>query len=189
MPKRITESVRNQVIDLYVTHHHSIASVANILRGTIGCNAISNVLREQNLLRTHDEAIKMREKRFVKCVCAHCKQEFAAKRAFAKFCKQCAPTGLAWRRLVNYGLSQGDVDELLKRQYASCALCRESFDTLPRHENKDSAIVVDHDHESGVTRGLLCSECNVTLGHIEKKSHEWLERARSYVAAKKVEAI
>lgn len=44
------------------------------------------------------------------------------------------------------------VDTLRSAQGLSCAACR-----------KRLAVVVDHDHESGMVRGLLCTPCNVAV--------------------------
>jgi hypothetical protein len=37
-----------------------------------------------------------------------------------------------------------------------------------------SALYVDHDHETGLARGLTCASCNTALGH----AHEDPERLR-----------
>jgi hypothetical protein len=31
-----------------------------------------------------------------------------------------------------------------------------------------TAVARDHDHEKGTPRGLLCSSCNLVLGHYER---------------------
>lgn len=58
------------------------------------------------------------------------------------------------RRL--YDLSPEDYAQLFERQSGACAVCRE----------KPSAqrLAVDHDHNSGRVRGLLCRVCNTALG-------------------------
>jgi hypothetical protein len=53
-------------------------------------------------------------------------------------------------------LENGLLDELLARQDRTCAICREPFE-----EYKPTA---DHDHQTGVIRGLLCKRCNAGLG-------------------------
>lgn len=49
-------------------------------------------------------------------------------------------------------------NQLLKKQNNSCAICHTKKCTT----NKRFAI--DHNHKTGVIRGLLCSECNTGLG-------------------------
>ncbi len=44
---------------------------------------------------------------------------------------------------------------LLAMHNGCCAICREPFTKIPR---------IDHDHETGAVRGLLCQLCNTGLG-------------------------
>jgi Recombination endonuclease VII len=48
-------------------------------------------------------------------------------------------------------------------------------------KKRTSAVVVDHAHESGHVRGLLCHECNITVGYIEKHPHETLDKILAYL--------
>lgn len=60
-------------------------------------------------------------------------------------------------RLRLYGLRPGEFSDLLVRQSDACAVCRTPFAGI--------APNVDHDHETGRVRGLLCHRCNLMLGH------------------------
>jgi hypothetical protein len=53
-----------------------------------------------------------------------------------------------------YGLDRADYNKLLEYQGGVCAFCQNAC-TLGRE------LSVDHDHETGVIRGLLCASCNV----------------------------
>lgn len=53
-----------------------------------------------------------------------------------------------------YGISLEQYDELYEQQEGRCAICRGAHEVL----------VVDHDHETGEIRGLLCHNCNRSLG-------------------------
>ena len=53
-----------------------------------------------------------------------------------------------------YGMSSGDYEILMMFQNRSCAICGKTSEKL----------VVDHDHITGLVRGLLCQGCNVGLG-------------------------
>lgn len=71
-----------------------------------------------------------------------------------------------------YGITVEDYDEMLERQGGVCAVCGE----LPN----DRTLHVDHDHEGGRVRGLLCFACNVKLAHIEDTAFR--EAAMAYLA-------
>lgn len=52
-----------------------------------------------------------------------------------------------------YGISWDDVEVLRTAQCAKCAIC-----------NRQEKLVVDHNHDTGKIRGLLCSGCNRGIG-------------------------
>ena len=56
----------------------------------------------------------------------------------------------------SYGLSLEEYNKRLERQGGVCVICG----------SKDShrKLSVDHDHETGRIRGLLCSSCNIAIG-------------------------
>lgn len=57
-----------------------------------------------------------------------------------------------------YGLTLEDYDEMLGAQGNACAICG----MTPEENGK--RLSVDHDHETGAVRGLLCNRCNTGLG-------------------------
>lgn len=57
------------------------------------------------------------------------------------------------RRRV-YGLDQAGFDALMEAQGGVCAICG----------RQGHPLHVDHDHETGDVRGLLCGRCNSALG-------------------------
>jgi len=61
------------------------------------------------------------------------------------------------RRKKKYDLSPVGFAELLEKQGYSCAICGQSVG--------ESGLDVDHNHETGVVRGLLCSRCNHGIGN------------------------
>lgn len=61
------------------------------------------------------------------------------------------------KNLKKYGLSLIDYQKLLKEQGRRCALCFRQ----PGIFKYD--LGVDHDHETGKVRGLLCNACNQLL--------------------------
>lgn len=61
--------------------------------------------------------------------------------------------------LASYGLTLDDYAEMLDGQDNRCALCKSDD---PTHWSNQ--FQVDHDHETGRVRGLLCASCNGGLG-------------------------
>jgi hypothetical protein len=76
----------------------------------------------------------------------------------------------AFNRLHKHGITKEDYAIRLKDQQGKCAICG----CLPKK------LCVDHDHETGKIRGLLCNNCNLMLGH-SKDSVERLRNAADYL--------
>lgn len=57
-----------------------------------------------------------------------------------------------------YGISLEDYNRMYKEQNGCCAICGK-FSTR--------RLAVDHNHKTGVVRGLLCTYCNFFLGTLE----------------------
>jgi hypothetical protein len=73
------------------------------------------------------------------------------------------------RRL--YGITLAEYEAMVKKQNGRCAICDE-----------ESALHVDHDHETGEVRGLLCQKCNTAIGHLRHDEH-LLRRAIDYLSS------
>jgi hypothetical protein len=71
-----------------------------------------------------------------------------------------------WRaeRLRNkYGITVGDFAEMFERQGGGCAVCRCELTSEPSKRNTAN---VDHCHQTGKVRGLLCTFCNAAIGYL-----------------------
>jgi hypothetical protein len=75
-----------------------------------------------------------------------------------------------------YGLSIQDYEKLLGSQGGVCKICLR----YNSRKGLNGTLIVDHDHDTGVVRGLLCHGCNVGLGHF-RDSPELLEEAIAYL--------
>ena len=66
---------------------------------------------------------------------------------------------IRWRRYkaALYGLTPEVYNRMLEEQGGVCAICSQP-------EPRCQGLSVDHDHNTGVVRGLLCSNCNTALG-------------------------
>jgi hypothetical protein len=76
-------------------------------------------------------------------------------------------------RLSSYGLTIDQYNTMNIKQAGMCAICAGP----PVHHKR---LSVDHDHDTGQIRGLLCTECNSGLGFF-KDSILILERATQYL--------
>jgi Recombination endonuclease VII len=74
-----------------------------------------------------------------------------------------------------YGMTLNQYDELLRLCHNRCVGCNMEFGIA-----KGSVPHVDHDHESGRVRGLLCGHCNKVLG-LAKDNPEVLRNLTSYL--------
>ena len=81
------------------------------------------------------------------------------------------------RNVRKYGLTKESYRNLVALQKGVCALCGNP--QLPR-------LDVDHDHETGAVRGLLCRRCNGGVGAVERfLKLDLLVSVRTYIAASK----
>lgn len=65
-----------------------------------------------------------------------------------------------YQRLRRYGLTYQEYRALIERQGGVCALCGQEW----RGWGGKSGLHVDHCHQTGQVRGLLCGDCNTALG-------------------------
>ena len=74
----------------------------------------------------------------------------------------------------NYGIGYAEYNELFEEQAGECAICG-------AHQNDlDRPLFIDHDHDTGDVRGLLCMKCNSALGLFQDDASN-LQRAVKYL--------
>lgn len=78
-----------------------------------------------------------------------------------------------WERRHLYGVDDMQYARMVAAQGGLCAICQRA-----------TKLVIDHDHETGAVRGLLCNICNMRVGIIENAPmvaaiHEYLSTLRS----------
>jgi hypothetical protein len=76
-----------------------------------------------------------------------------------------------------YGINLATYNQMLVEQGRRCKICQAPQGDLKR------SLCVDHDHNTGKVRGLLCDNCNRSLGLL-KDNVNILERAVSYLQGK-----
>jgi hypothetical protein len=77
-----------------------------------------------------------------------------------------------------YGIGIDRYNEMLAEQNGSCAICGKAEGNEIR--GKVVALAVDHCHDTGKIRALLCSNCNTALG-LFNDDVALLAKARAYV--------
>jgi Autographiviridae endonuclease VII len=77
------------------------------------------------------------------------------------------------RLLKYYGITISDYNKIFDEQSGCCAIC-------VKHQSEFKKILcVDHNHQTGKVRGLLCHKCNTALG-LFQDNPEILELAAEY---------
>lgn len=85
-----------------------------------------------------------------------------------------------WHKLKNADGSQferHDYDVLLAQQDGRCQICRSDKPTK-------KGWAVDHDHKTGIVRGVLCHSCNLGIGLLKDNTH-FLQQAIDYLDSHK----
>ena len=78
---------------------------------------------------------------------------------------------------IKYDIDPYDYQEMFIKQEGKCAICGTHRAEVKRR------FVVDHDHETGIVRGLLCANCNNGLGRFQEdmnivfRAYNYLRRA------------
>jgi hypothetical protein len=75
-----------------------------------------------------------------------------------------------------YNITFDDYKVLLEKQDYKCAICK----TADMKSRRTEWFAVDHDHNSGKVRGLLCNNCNRGIGLLQD-SVENLTNAINYL--------
>ena len=84
------------------------------------------------------------------------------------------------RTLAKYGLTLESYDAMLAEQGGACKICG--------GKPSDRRLMVDHDHETGLVRGLLCNNCNRSAGLVHDRPEllralaDYIESARAMKA-------
>ena len=80
------------------------------------------------------------------------------------------------RRL--YGISLDTYNEMFAEQEGCCACCG-------RHQtNFTRALSIDHDHETGEVRALLCTHCNTAYGSLNEDEERIRQLLRYHKSVK-----
>lgn len=123
-------------------------------------------------------------------ICDHCGDTYVPKhlKAKARFCsKQCGEDHRnaslerrEWYLRRKYGIGIVDYDRMLEEQGGGCAICGRKPESQTRYNR---FLHVDHCHDTGRVRGLLCDQHNLLIGRWDhdpvllRRAAEYLERS------------
>lgn len=127
---------------------------------------------------------------FAEMECHECGTPFTPKSYSAKYCtNKCMYSARKKRRTESisyqkslqnsvykrkYGITLDEYNTMLKQQNKRCAICSIHSDDL------NIKLCVDHCHDTGTVRGLLCSMCNRAIGFLSDDAY-LLEKAARYL--------
>jgi len=77
--------------------------------------------------------------------------------------------------LRKYNLTGADYNRMFNEQGGCCAICGK------HQKDMKKKLAVDHDHETGEVRALLCGGCNTLVGRLEANP-ERVEKCHAYLA-------
>lgn len=90
-------------------------------------------------------------------------------------CKTCNNFRRIWSRGVDRSFNTDSYDKLFEEQKGRCAICG-------KHQIAEKRkLSIDHNHETGKVRGLLCNKCNYTLGIIEGEGLNYYVKLINYL--------
>lgn len=69
----------------------------------------------------------------------------------------------------NYGISMNEYRAMLEAQNGCCKICKKHYSRFTRR------LHVDHNHETGKIRELLCHHCNAAIGLLDESIDLFLE--------------
>lgn len=121
-------------------------------------------------------------------VCTLCRvekpiDEFARERrrptGFGYVCKECHRKKAKKISIkTKFGISLDEFKEIERAQNGNCAICGKK--ESKKRNGRPVRLSVDHDHATGIIRGLLCTRCNTAIGLFEENPR-FLRQAVEYL--------
>lgn len=132
-------------------------------------------------------------------ICPKCRQiglEFGNGSSYCRACQR--DYEKAWRRnnperqkaqrrrayvRKAYGISYDQYEAMVELQGGACAVCGVHGDT-----QQHGVLLIDHDHDTGRVRGLLCVDCNFAIGRTGRNVTR-LAKAIAYISSPPFEDV
>ena len=110
--------------------------------------------------------------------CLACNDTFLVTSRFGKAQKYCGET--CQKLHIRYGISEYEYEDMLLSCNNKCMICGEQEKSKDKRTGKTYALAIDHCHEIGKVRGLLCAACNTGIG-LFKDNVDQLKNAIDYL--------
>ena len=110
--------------------------------------------------------------------CKTCNHDFKPTAPSQLYCgTKCRGKNSYYKR--NYNITETEYLQLKLKHNNRCAICASEGFFIGKN-NHTEKLVVDHDHETGAVRGILCHNCNRALG-LFKDNVSFLQTAIKYL--------
>lgn len=109
--------------------------------------------------------------------CRHCRNKYNLNLYHTNSKQKENHRKASWKHNIkkNYGITPEDYYDMLDEQEGKCKICSTHIDDIDKH-----VLYVDHDHNTGNVRGLLCQQCNTGLGMFRDRQ-DLLLKAKEYL--------
>jgi hypothetical protein len=157
--KRKTDTLRRKSIQSGSTRQFTLVARELRAQGLKRCSVCKEVKEFQSFYR-HKNTVDG----YAHC-CAICVQKLGVKyytpeKGHAKYQRN-KRTQKNAKLLKDFGITIDQYEEMLSTQCNLCAICNEP--------SPGKALAVDHDHDTGQVRALLCGNCNPAVGFVKEK--------------------
>lgn len=140
------------------------------------CHSLRKYGRPHNEIRSKYKSIEFEDgtKLCTKCNLAKPKDDFyfvTHKNCYKSYCKICE-NNVRFKRIYNLSDKEFD-DVMLRKENNKCEICG--------NENANGKqLHLDHNHDTGKVRGVLCTNCNLSIGLL-KEDIDKLEKIIYYL--------
>lgn len=120
------------------------------------CTECERAERKRSYYKNRDSVLERSKQAY-----AENPQKFIEKSARTRDKEKAKEYGRAYNLQKLYDLTVEQYNEMLESQNRLCAICHSECTSGRR-------LAVDHSHDTGLVRGLLCGRCNTMLGRVEE---------------------
>jgi hypothetical protein len=160
------------------THPESADKKRERARARYAANRTEILAKAAKYREEHREEVRARTREWNKLNAGRVR-EYQRKYSFTEAGRRRLRKNQHESKCRKYGLSPEKYAEMALAQGGVCAICGAGT------TEKRPKLSIDHDHDTGVVRGLLCNNCNIGIGHFFDDK-ERLVKAIAYLESRQV---